>query len=86
MSDPVTSDGIADRDRQSLGHRADRARLVDQHEARRVSGASQIAGEVGKPDADEHDLAIAQLARGDGGHHLGGGVGGTGRRLGARSW
>ena len=43
-----------------------------------MSGAGQIAREVGQADADEHDLTVAQLAGGDGGHHLGGSVRRTG--------
>ena len=66
---------VADRDRQPLGLGADRAGLVDQQEPRRVGGPRQVAGQVRQPDADEDDLAVAQLPRGDGGHHLGGGVG-----------
>ena len=58
---------IADRDRQPLGHGADGAGFVDQHQVGRVGGAGEVAGQVGQPDADEHDLAVAQLARGDDG-------------------
>ena len=82
MSEPVTSDGSPIETGSRSGHRADGARLVDQHQVRRVGGAGEVAGEVGQADADEHHLAVAQLARGDGGHHLGGGVGHRAYRLG----
>ena len=62
--------GIADRHGQPLRHRAHRARFVDEHEVRRVRGAREVAREVRQADADEDHLAVAQLARGDGGHHL----------------
>ena len=74
MSEPVTSDGSPIETGQPLRYRAHRARLVDQHQVGRVRGAGEVAGEVGQSDADEHDLAVAQLAGGDRGHHLGGGV------------
>ena len=62
--------GIADRDGEARRRRADRARLVDEHEIRRVRAACQVAGEVRQADPDKHDLAVGQLARGHGSHHL----------------
>ena len=84
MSEPVTSDGSPIDTGSRSGTAPDRAGLVDQHQVGRVRGAGEVAGQVGQPDADEHDLAVAQLARGDGGHHLGGGVGRTGAMAGPR--
>ncbi len=62
MSDPVTSDGSPMETGSRSGTAPDRARLVDQHQSRRVGGAREVAGEVGQADADEDDLAVAQLA------------------------
>ena len=62
--------GVADGDGQPLGLGPDGAGLIDQHQARRVGRPGEIARQIGKPDPDEHDFAVAQLAGGDRRHHL----------------
>ena len=61
---------VADRQRQALRARADRAGLVDEHAAGRVQAPREVGGGVRRPDPDEHDLAVEQLARGPDGHDL----------------
>src|SRR5208337_4957877 len=44
---------VTDRQRQLAGLGPDRARLVDQHQRRRVRGPRQVGGRTGQPDPDE---------------------------------
>jgi hypothetical protein len=64
---------VADRQREPAGLGADRARLVDEHQVRRVGGPRQVGGGAGQPDAHETGHAVAQRAGGADGHHLVGG-------------
>ena len=76
MSEPVTSAGSPMETGSRSGTAPTAPGLVDQHQVRRVGGPGEIAREIGQPDADEDHLAVAQLARGDGCHHLVRGIGG----------
>ena len=67
---------VADRQRQALRARPDGAGLVDEHAAGRVQAPGEVGGGVGRPDPDQHDLAVDQLARGADRHDL------LGRRVG----
>ena len=62
---------VADRERQHVRPRRERARLVDQGEARRMGQARQVAGGRRQPDADEADVVVAERARRGDRHHLG---------------
>ena len=66
---------VADGQRQPVRLGADRARLVDQHQRRRVRGPGQVRGRAGQPDADETGHAVAQRPGGGHRHHLVRGVG-----------
>ena len=66
----VGEDAVADRQRQLLGPRVQRAGLVDQHEVRCVQAARQVGRGGREPDADEARLPVAQGARGRDAHHL----------------
>ena len=65
---------VADRERQVLRLRADRAALVDQHALRRVRRAGEVGGAARQTDADEADRPVVQAPRGRDRHHLVGGV------------
>ena len=54
---------VADRERQHVGPRAERARFVDQVDARRVRQPRQVARRRRQPDADEADVVVADSAR-----------------------
>ena len=78
---------VADRERQPDRLGPDRARLVDEHAAGRLQAAREVGRGVGRADADEADLAVAQLARGVDRHQLLGGDldGGVDAHAGTRS-
>ena len=61
---------VADRERQPLGLRADRAALVDEHAAGRVRAPREVRREARQADPDEADGAVAQPPRRRDGHHL----------------
>ena len=61
---------VADRQRQMLGLRADRAALVDEHAAGSVRPAREVRGEARQPDADEADGVAREPPRRLDGHHL----------------
>ena len=66
---------VADRQRQHGGPRADRARLVDQRDPRRVREPREVARRRRLPDPDEADVVVAHGARCRDGQDLVGGVG-----------
>ena len=65
---------VSDGKRQHIRPRADRARLVDQHEFRRMREPREVAGSARQADADEADLAVREQPRGSDRHHLVAGV------------
>ncbi len=77
-------DPVTDGQRQPVRLGPDRARLVDEHQVRRVRGPGQVGRRAGQPDADEAGHAVVQGAGGAGRHHLVGGEGGRVRRRGRR--
>ena len=61
---------VADRKRQHVRARAERAGFVDQHDVGRVRETREIARGTRQADADEADTAVPQQPRGSDGHHL----------------
>ena len=62
---------VADREREERRLRADRPRLVDEDELRRVHTPGEVGRGARQADADEAGGAVAERARRSHGHHLG---------------